>query len=378
MSRPIRVLELRSVRGTGGGPEKTILLGARHADPARFAVTVCYIRDRRDPDFLIDQRAHELGVDYVEILERHSLDVAVWPTLRALVRDRRIQIVHSHEYKTNLFAWLLGRAEGTIPFSTVHGWFGRGTSRERLYYAGDKRILSHFPRLVAVSSALRDELVRTGTPTGVITVIPNGIDHRQFTRMPERRDGIRRDLGLQADEIVIGAVGRLERQKRFDLLMEAVSMLRRRHSKLRLMIVGDGSLKHALVARREALELGAACMFLGHRSDVPLLHHAFDLFVQASDGEGSPNVVLEAMALGTPVVVTDVGGTADIVTDGVHGLLVPPGRVPALSDAIDRVLRDPLGAVARAQAARLRVDHELSFDTRTARVEAMYEEIVAR
>src|SRR5689334_15938071 len=106
MRKPIRVLELRSVRGTGGGPEKTILLGAARTDPDRFAVTVCYIRDRRDEVFGIGERTdvRGQGLDYLEITERHSLDPAIWPALRRLVRDRRIDIVHAHEYKTDLLA----------------------------------------------------------------------------------------------------------------------------------------------------------------------------------------------------------------------------------------------------------------------------------
>ena len=95
---PIRVLELRSVRGTGGGPEKTILAGAARSDPGRFAVTVCYIRDRRDEIFALDRVAADLGVDYVEVAERHSFDRGIWKQLRALVRDRHIDIVHAHEY----------------------------------------------------------------------------------------------------------------------------------------------------------------------------------------------------------------------------------------------------------------------------------------
>src|SRR5437762_3353055 len=96
---PIRILELRSVRGTGGGPEKTILLGAAQTDPRRFAVTVCYIRDNRDLDFRIDKQALDLGVTYVEVRERHSFDPAIWRRLKRIVREQQIQIVHSHEYK---------------------------------------------------------------------------------------------------------------------------------------------------------------------------------------------------------------------------------------------------------------------------------------
>jgi glycosyltransferase involved in cell wall biosynthesis len=377
VSGPIRVLELRSVRGTGGGPDKTILYGARDTDPARFAVTVCYMRDRRDPEYTIDQRARELGLDYVEILERHSFDPAIWPALRTIVRDRKIQIVHAHDYKTNLLAWLVARREPVIPLSTVHGWFGREMWRERLYYSVDKRVLSRFPRVIAVSETLKQELVAAGCPADRIAVVQNGIDHRVFVREPGRREEIRRGLGIAADDVVIGAVGRLEHQKRFDLLMEVVARLRQRHSKLRLFIVGAGGLDDELKAVHQRLGLGEACVFLGHRPDVPLLHNAFDLFVQSSDREGSPNVVLEAMALGTPIVATDVGGTRDLVVDDVHGLIVPPTDGQALEGAIERVLADWPAAAARAAAARRRVEEELTFDLRMDRVEAIYEELVA-
>ncbi len=376
MNGPIRVLELRSVRGTGGGPEKTILLGARHADPARFAVTVCYIRDARDRDFLIDQRARPLGVDYVEILERNSFDPGVWSALRALIRQRRIDILHAHEYKTNVLAWLLAKAEHVVPLSTVHGWFGRDTWKERVYYAIDKRVLARYPRLVAVSSALKQELVRTGTRADLVTVVPNGIDPRAFRRDPAKREPTRAELGLAPDEIVVGAVGRLERQKRFDLLMEAVARLLKAWPRLRLVIAGDGGLKQDLEALRAQLDLGDRCLLLGHQHDIPRLHHALDLFVQASDHEGSPNVVLEAMALETPIVTTDAGGTADLVTDGEHGIVIRPGEIEALCGGIGRVLNDWPAARARAAAARRRVETELSFDGRMEKVEAIYAELV--
>jgi glycosyltransferase involved in cell wall biosynthesis len=376
MTPPIRVLELRSVRGTGGGPEKTILRGAAHADPARVAVTVCYVRDRRDRDFAIDRRAHELGVDYVEIPERHSFDPSVWGALRRLVRERDIQIVHSHEYKTNLLAWLLARRDGVIPLSTVHGWFGCETARERVYYAVDKRLLSRFPRLIAVSGPIAAELRRTGC-RGAITILPNGIDEAAFRRQLGRRDAVRRQLGIRADQFVIGAVGRLERQKRFDLLLEAVAQIRRHHSELAVVVVGDGGLRDELLRVRSRLELDDACIFLGHRPDVADLHNGFDLLVQSSDDEGSPNVVLEAMALETPVVVTNAGGTSDLIVNGVHGRIVPCSDRAALAAAIECAAGDPPSLASMAAAARRRVEREFSFAKRMERVEAIYEELVS-
>ena len=130
MPGPVRVLELRSVRGTGGGPEKTLLLGAARTDPSRFAVTVCYLRDARDPQFSIDRMASSLSVDYVEIVERHSIDPWIWPALRRLVRERSVDIVHAHDYKTDLIALALARFAGVAPLATAHGWTGQSV-RER-------------------------------------------------------------------------------------------------------------------------------------------------------------------------------------------------------------------------------------------------------
>jgi glycosyltransferase involved in cell wall biosynthesis len=375
MSSPIRVLEIRSVRGTGGGPEKTILFGARQSDPARFAVTVCYIRDRRDRQFSIDQRAAALGVDYVEIPERHSFDASVWPALRKLVRERKIHIVHSHEYKTNLLALLLARFDDVMALSTVHGWFGRDTFRERLYYGVDKRLLTRFPRVIAVSGALRSELLAAGCRADRVVVVPNGIDHRAFVRDPGRRHDVRAALGLEDSDLVIGAVGRLEAQKRFDLLMEAFARIRTRQPRARLVIVGDGGLREQLASLHQRLQLGGSCLLAGHRQDVAVLHNAFDLFVQASDREGSPNVLLEAMALGTPIVATDVGGTTELISHQVHGLVVSPSDVTALVAALTEALNEPALASARAMAARRRIEEELSFDRRMDRVESIYEQL---
>ena len=147
---PVRVLELRSVRGTGGGPEKTILAGAARMNPARAAVTVCYLRDERDPAFAIDSRAADLGVEYVEVRERHSFDPSVWRPLVDIVRARAIDIVHAHDYKTDFIALALARATGAIALSTVHGWIHDSWRERRIYAPADRWLLRWYPRVIAV------------------------------------------------------------------------------------------------------------------------------------------------------------------------------------------------------------------------------------
>ena len=375
MPPPVRVLELRSVRGTGGGPEKTILNGAALADPAEVRVTVAYLRDMRDPVFGIDAWAERLGIDYVEIRERHSFDPAVWGQLTALVRQRRIDLVHAHDYKTNLLALALARRTGVVPLATQHGWTGHSRRERAIYYPADKRLARRFPRVLAVSSDIRRELLRCGARPERVTTILNGIDPAAFARDPRRQPAARARLGVGDTDTVIGSVGRLEPQKRFDLLIEAVAGLLPARPSLTLAIAGDGGERERLTALAARLGLGRRCLLLGHRTDVADLHHAFDLFVQSSDYDGTPNTVLEAMAMETPIVATDAGGTSELVTHAVHALVVPPGRADRLAGAVDDALGNPEAAAARVRAARARVASDLSFEARTRTLERVYREL---
>jgi glycosyltransferase involved in cell wall biosynthesis len=373
---PIRILELRSAEGAGGGPEKTILLSAARSEPARFAVTVCYIRDARDPGHEIETRARRMEVDYVELRQRSVFDPAVWRGVHRLVRERHIDIVHAHDYKTDLMALLLARAEGVIPLATAHGWTGRSRRERSLYYPVDKRLLARFPLVIAVSSRIRQDLLKARARPEAVRTILNAIDHQAFRRLLEREAEARARLGIQTGDTVIGAIGRLAPEKCFDVLLEAIALLRRRRPEIRLLIAGDGPSRLGLEALAGRLGIGLACRFLGHYRNVVELHHALDVLVQSSGYEGTSNVVLEAMALETPIVATDVGGTAELIADNVHGLLVPADDVDALVQAMERTLADRTAAAQRVQAARRRVEGELSFATRMRTVEATYEELI--
>jgi len=373
----IRVLELRSVWGTGGGPDKTILSSAALKSTRGIETVVCYIRDARDTVFALDRRARDLGIDYAEIVERNSFDPSIWPALRALVRRRRIDIVHAHDYKTDLLTLVLSRFEPIVPLSTAHAFVGSGATERYVYYPLDRRLLARYPRVIAVSNTVRDELVRAGVSADRITVILNGIDHCVFFRDRRREPDVRRELGFDGDDLVIGAVGRLDYEKRFDLLIEAFADVRKTYPRAHLAIAGDGKHRPALAATIERFDLQSSCRLLGLQRDVGRLHHAFDLFVQSSIREGTPNAVLEAMALETPIIATDSGGTAELVKDEVHGLIVPMGRVDALRDAMLRALREPEATRERARAARRRVESELSFARRMERVEHVYHDLMA-
>jgi glycosyltransferase involved in cell wall biosynthesis len=376
MRGPIRILELRSVRGTGGGPEKTIMLGAAQSQPGDFEVTVCYIRDRRDAQYRLDERAAALGIEYVEVLERHSFDAGIWPQLRRLVRDRQIDVVHAHEYKTDILALLLAEREAVVPLATVHGWTGHSWRERHVYYPADRLLLRRYPRLIAVSGEIKRTLIAGGADAARIDVVLNGIDHLKFKRDRQREPLARTALGIEADAIVIGAVGRAEPQKRFDLLIAAFASILRQQPRARLVIAGAGSLLAALQQQAEAVLPPGTYRLLGHTDDVASVHHALDILVQSSEYEGTPNAVLEAMAFETPIVATDVGGTSELAHHREHALIVPFGPADALVEAVLDVIGDRDAAAARARAARRRIETELSFAARMRQVETIYRELV--
>jgi glycosyltransferase involved in cell wall biosynthesis len=328
--------------------------------------------------FGIDAWARRLGIDYVEIRERHSMDPGIWQPLITLIHDRQIDIVHAHDYKTNVLALLLARRTGVIPLATEPGWTGHSPRERWVYYPADKRLARYFPHVLAVSSDIRHELIRHGSRPECVTTLLNGIDPVAFKRDTSRRQAVRAALGVSDSDLLMASVGRLEPQKRFDLLLEAFAGLRAQHPSLRLAIVGDGGERDRLTALSARLGLDGRCLLLGHRTDVADLHNAFDLYVQSSDYEGTPNTVLEAMALETPVVATDAGGTRELAEDGVHALIVPTGDVAALQHAIRAALTDGGATARRASAARARIETTLSFQARTAHLNELYAELTAR
>jgi glycosyltransferase involved in cell wall biosynthesis len=327
----------------------------------------------------VDEQARRLGVAYVDILERHPFDSAIWTNLRRLIRTHTIDIVHAHEYKSDVLARILAWTDGVIPLATVHGWTGHSFRERRVYYPLDKRVLRGFPHVVAVSGQIRDDLVRSGTRVDRISVVLNGIDAEQFRRDRSHELAARAALGVMPSDLIVGSVGRLEPQKRFDLLIEAFARVsaRARPRAVKLLIAGDGSQRASLEALIDRLGIAPSCRLLGHRTDVVGLHHALDLFVQSSDYEGTPNAVLEAMALQTPVVATDVGGTGELLRDHVDGVLVQPGDSDVIAAAIEKVFADPDASARRAASARRRVETDLSFEARSRKVEQIYRNLAA-
>ena len=229
---------------------------------------------------------------------------------------------------------------------------------------------------VANSEAVRQDTARQeGVDPARIRVIPNGVDPDRFAGTPDRR-AVRRRLGLPEAGPLILTVSNLIHYKGHGTLFEAVPLVTRIHPTARFLLAGDGPIRPEIERRIAGADLAESVRLLGERDDVPDLLRAADLLVHPSDEEGFPNAILEAMAAGLPVVATRVGGTPELVVDGVTGILVPPRSPADLAAAVSRLLADPGLARRLGTAGRERAVREFPLGRMVERTEALYTEVL--
>lgn len=286
-----------------------------------------------------------------------TLDLRVIRALRQAADAKCTAIVHAHNFTPNYYsaAALFGVWRSPVQVTTCHDMGTRLTDRKlRWMYRAS---LLRTRRAAMVSGQVRETYVASGMiPAARAITIANGIPIERFRTSPDRRRHARALLGLPDDVPTIGCVGRLVPVKNHRLLLSCVAALVARHRALRVVLVGGGELEVPLRAQVEDAGLGAHVDFAGERADVADLLHAFDIFALPSFSEGLSIALLEAGASGLAIVATDVGGNAEIVRDGVTGVLVPSDDGAALEQALDGLLgdaaqRERLGHAASEWAA---------------------------
>ena len=376
----IRLLELRNTYKWGGGPDKTILLSAEKHDRSRVEVVIAYIRDVRDHEFTIGDKARAKGLTFYEIEERGKFDLRVLKRLREIVLRHDINLVHAHDHKSDLFAYLLSRwlwRRQLTLLSTAHAWVMLGLKGE-IYRRMDLSLMRRFDHLIAVSHATKHEMVEAKVPSYLITVIHNGIDTDAWARNRAFRS-LRDELQLGQAFPVIGYVGRIMPEKDLETWLRAAALVAKRFPEARFVLVGEGKDDGTLdELKRLASELGIAkhIHFPGYRSDLLPVYAAFDLFVLSSRREGLPNSILEAMAMALPVVTTDVAGAKELVLDGRTGYVLPQSDAQGIARALVTLTEHEELRKRMSDASRERVERDFSFSTRLQRIESLYERVL--
>ncbi len=358
--RPARVLFVVNGFAPGGGELKLLELveRLRVRFPGAYRCVVCSVGQGG----VLEERFRQAADRVAVYPKRCAWDAGLIRRVAGLIREERIDLVQTTLFYADVIGAVASRITGV---KAVVSWEAVTQPYGPLHLAAFRLASKWMTLSVAVSEAIRRQVSgERRVPVSKTRAILYGVDTDRFKPLPGAAG--RRGLGLKGKGPVFGVIARLTEQKGHRYLLEAASAAIRRRPDLRFVFAGDGPLRQSLEAQARDLGIGDRVLFLGHRTDVPALLAAFDVFVLPSLYEGLPNAVLEAMACGRPVVATAVDGTPEVVDNGVTGLLVPPRDPARLSEALlklagDARLRSRMGREARRRAVgRHGVDRQVN------------------
>lgn len=365
------VLHTRIITGVGGGPEKTILNSPRFLAGRGIDSACLFMHPPNDVGFEeIRNRAAAAGAELISVDDRGPLDWRVVRESIRICRERRVRVWHGHDYKSNALGLLVRRFHAMKLVTTVHGWV-RHTRKTPLYYWVDRMSLRRYDRVICVSQDLLEKCAAIGVPDERLCLIENAIVVDDYERTLEQREAKAR-FGVPTDRFLLGAAGRLSEEKGFDLLIQAVGSIVDDGRDVGLLIAGEGHLEQRLKDQIDALGLTDRVRLVGFLSDPRELYQAIDMFVLSSLREGLPNVVLEAMATGVPILTTRVAGIPAVMTHEVDGFIVSPNSTEELEAGLRTCLDRPELCAKLAGAGKEKVARDLSFAGRMEKIAAIY------
>lgn len=367
---PKTILHLNTETGWRGGEAQTLRLAEGLAERGHR----CLVAGPPQGDLLT--RAAAAGLATAPLAARGEFDLVAARRLARILRDERVDLLHAHTAHAVTLGILAGLFQGQRPALVAARRLSfplRGSFLGRLKYG------HRINRVIAVSEAIRRLLVRQGVDPLRVAVVHSGIDPGRFRHGDRRRfrESLLPFLRDGADTaFLIGTVGHLAAHKGLDIFLSAAADAAREIPAARFLLIGRGEAEGSLRRAADRLGLGDRVVFLGFRDDMPDVFAGLDLFVLSSvSGEGSPAVLKEAMAAGTPLVATALDGLDEIVENARHGLLVPPGNAPALARAMVILAEDP-ELRARYSAAALTRVLAFTADRMVERTEEVYRSIL--
>ena len=310
------------------------------------------------------------GVRVHEIRRAHRNYLGQARSIVSLLREHGADVLHSHVAHADVLAYLATRRENVPWVSTVHGLTGHGL-KNSFYQLLGIAALKRCRAVVCVAKNVEEDVVSRGVDPARVHLVPNGYVQGETLG----RSGARAALGIPPSHRAIGWIGRLSHEKGADLLLEALA--RAEAVNVTAVVIGDGPEQDHLVRLAEALGLTQDRLrFAGRVNDAARYLPAFDLLALSSRTEGTPMVLLEAMAVGVPIVAFRVGGVPGVLRDE-SAFLVTPEDVPGFSEALREALGDPQEAQRRAAEARQAFDDRFSIDQCSERIGQIYDDVVA-
>lgn len=372
--RDPRLHVLWLIKGLGpGGAERLLVAHARAADPDGVRYQVAYLLPWKS--HLVPELA-AAGVRAHCLSGGREWDLRWAWRLRRLLRDHCIHVLHAHSPYPAAVARVLVR---TLPKSSRPVQvFSEHNEWQR--YARLSRWANRLTWRLGDAHLAVSEGVRTTLPAAIRSraeVAVGGIDLAAARQQRVAREEVRAELGVGSDEVLIGTIANLRREKGYSDLLHAARQVIESGLPVKFVSVGQGPLEGALREEHAELELGQGFQFLGYRDDALRLLAGFDLFVLSSHHEGLPVSLMEALALGVPIVSTAVGGIPEAVEDGHEAVLVPPGRPDLLAAAIVDLVPDAARRHSMAEAA-LAGSERFGATGAVRRLEGIYRELASQ
>ena len=375
---PIRVMHMLA-KYEYGGAQRVIRDIIACSEPGRFQYQVCGLLRTHAAREWID----DLGVQFV------SADMGGVPSpsslsrLVKLVRDFQPDILHCHSQAADVIAWTLRRSLGNPGMvATVHNmaeyYYEKRKEPGRRCEAWLHKIaMNRWPgTVVGIGAAIRQSFAPYIRNWDQMPLVENGIDEVRLRAQSQRsRQQVREDLGIDEDAFIFLSAGRLTEQKRYDVLVQAVSLLDEPDLQYVSLVAGTGPLENQVRDLVSEHDLEHRIRLLGVRDDVPDLMNAADCFLMTSEVEGLPMALLEAMMLGLPTVSTAVGAIPDVITDGATGRLTPSEDTSAIARAMREVLNAPQQARIWGEQAREQARSRYSALAMTRKYEQLYRDL---
>lgn len=371
MPERVGVLYLKQVAGSGGGAETVILNSVPLIDAKRFSTIIGCMRKEEENIGPVLEKLKGKGITYFELPGKSIIDLAQLRNICRLIREYNIKILHCHDPKTDLYGWLLGFIfPGLKLVSTIHGWIER-RKRSSYYVKIDRFVLKRFDAVIAVSGAI----MQVAQTHGILRthLIRNSIDTDKWQPVSTESSVVK------PGPLRIGFVGRISTEKGpFDFVRIARNVLEK-YPDAEFLVAGKGPEEGQMKELLQQTGITKSFCFQGQLDEQQLhgLYAKLDLLLLTSYTEGLPMTVLEASAMGVPVVATRVGGVGEIIQDGHNGFLAGAGDVGTLSMLALKVLEDKKLADKFRDNGRKKVEQEFSLAAGVKKIEEAYEKVLA-
>ena len=354
--------------------ERWVIALANNIDSERVVCDLAVTRESATQDLSVATHyPKDVGdVHYLDMNGR--FDFRVVTQLVEVIRKRKIGVIHTHGYKSDIIGLLAARKAGIKCVSTPHGFSGKVSFKLAMFIRVGTFMLRYFDKVAPLSEELVSDMARFNVPASRVQFIRNGVDLKEIDSFLANET---ENQSTRSKKRSLGYIGQMIPRKCLADLILMFDMLWQRDNQLCLKLIGDGVQRAELEALARSLPCAGSVEFLGFRDDRLSLLREFDIFVMTSSLEGIPRCIMEAMAVRVPVVAYDIPGVDKLVEHGKTGLLAPFGSKAELAQCCQNMLSDPQLAASLAENSRQKIDQFYSAKRMAAEYEELFRSLIS-